>query len=133
MLVRAVYYFLAIPAELIRLLHWYFLHACIPHIIKVIPISLLFYVKSTGVTSMLVDLLMDKYVLVANNIHKNISQFWLAKSSAIFSKYSVKKWNTFHKMKYNSHRGQANFSACLVWMHTQSNITNIFLLMHNLL
>jgi hypothetical protein len=23
------------------------------------------------------------------------------------------------------HRGQANFSACPVWMHTQSNITNI--------
>jgi hypothetical protein len=22
-------------------------------------------------------------------------------------------------------RGQANFSACQVWMHTQSNITNI--------
>ena len=47
---------------------------------------------------MLVDLLMDKYVLVANNIHENISQFRLAKSSAIFfeipcqkMKYSVKK------------------------------------------
>jgi hypothetical protein len=26
---------------------------------------------------------------------------------------------------FDSHRGQANFSACPVWMHTQSNITNI--------
>ena len=25
---------------------------------------------------------------------------------------------------FDSHRGQANFSACPVWMHTQSNITN---------
>jgi hypothetical protein len=25
---------------------------------------------------------------------------------------------------FDSHRGQANFSACLVWMHTQSNITH---------
>ena len=25
----------------------------------------------------------------------------------------------------NSHCGQANFTACPVWMHTQSNITNI--------
>jgi hypothetical protein len=26
---------------------------------------------------------------------------------------------------FDSHRGQANFSVCPVWMHTQSNITNI--------
>ena len=26
---------------------------------------------------------------------------------------------------FDSHRGQANVSACPVWMHTQSNITNI--------
>ena len=26
---------------------------------------------------------------------------------------------------FDSHRGQADFSACPVWMHTQSNITNI--------
>jgi hypothetical protein len=26
---------------------------------------------------------------------------------------------------FDSHHGQANFSACPVWMHTQSNITNI--------
>jgi hypothetical protein len=34
---------------------------------------------------------------------------------------------------FDSHRGQAiNFSACLVWMHTQSNITNIiFTWVHN--
>jgi hypothetical protein len=32
----------------------------------------------------------------------------------------------------HSHRGQANFSAWLVWMHTQSNITNIiFTWVHN--
>jgi hypothetical protein len=29
-----------------------------------------------------------------NNIHGKISQFWLAKNSAMFSKYSAKKWNT---------------------------------------
>ena len=26
---------------------------------------------------------------------------------------------------FDSHRGQANFLGCPVWMHTQSNITNI--------
>jgi hypothetical protein len=32
----------------------------------------------------------------------------------------------------DSHRGQTNFSACAVWMHTQSNITNIiFTWVHN--
>jgi hypothetical protein len=29
------------------------------------------------------------------------------------------------KFGFDSHRGQANFSACRVWMYTQSNITNI--------
>jgi hypothetical protein len=33
---------------------------------------------------------------------------------------------------FDSHRGQANFSDCSVWMHTQSNITNIiFTWVHN--
>jgi hypothetical protein len=26
---------------------------------------------------------------------------------------------------FDSHRGQANFSACPVWIYTQSNIKNI--------
>jgi hypothetical protein len=34
--------------------------------------------------------------------------------------------------RFDSHRGQANFSACPVWMDTQSNITNIiFTWVHN--
>jgi hypothetical protein len=32
-----------------------------------------------------------------NNKHEKVSQFWLAKSSAIFSNYSAKKWNTVQK------------------------------------
>jgi hypothetical protein len=33
---------------------------------------------------------------------------------------------------FDSHLGQTNFSACPVWMHTQSNITDIiFTLVHN--
>jgi hypothetical protein len=32
---------------------------------------------------------------------------------------------SLHPHLSDFHRGQANFSACPVWMHTQSNITNI--------
>ena len=38
---------------------------------------------------------------ILNNIHEKISQFWLAKSSAIFSKYSEKKEMQWKKMKYS--------------------------------
>jgi hypothetical protein len=31
---------------------------------------------------------------ILNNIREKISQFWLAKSSAIYTKYNTKKWNT---------------------------------------
>jgi hypothetical protein len=30
---------------------------------------------------------------------------------------------------FDSHRGQANFPVCPVWVHTQSNITNIIFIL----
>jgi hypothetical protein len=40
----------------------------------------------------------------SNNIHEKISQFWLAKSNAMFSKYNVKKRNTGQRKKYSANK-----------------------------